>query len=73
MTDEHWNVLNFLRGFYFQYGVAPMVKILIKHMSDEFGKENVNRDRMYELFPRGPAKQGSRIAGLPSPQGCIDD
>ena len=73
LTDEHWNVLNFLRGFYFQYGVAPMVKILIKHMGDEFGKENVNRDRMYELFPRGPAKQGSRIAGLPSPQGCIDD
>lgn len=73
LTNEHWNVLNFLRGFYFQYGVAPMVKILIKHMSDEFGKENVDKDRMYELFPRGPAKQGSRIAGLPSPQGCIDD
>ena len=25
LTNEHWNVLNFLRGFYFQYGVAPMV------------------------------------------------
>ena len=73
LTDEHWNVLNFLRGFYFQYGVAPMVKILIKHMSDDLGKENVDKDRMYKLFPRGPASQGSRIAGLPSPQGCIDD
>jgi len=73
LTDEHWTVLNFLRKFYFQYGVAPMVKILIKHMSDELGRENVDKERMYELFPGGPAKQGSRIAGLPSPQGCIDD
>jgi len=72
LTDEHWKVLNFLRKFYFQYGVAPMVKILLKHMGEEFGKDNVNREHMYELFPGGPAKQGSRFAGLPSPQGCID-
>lgn len=72
LTDEHWKVLNFLRKFYFQYGVAPMVKILLKHMTEEFGKDNVNREHMYELFPGGPAKQGSRFAGLPSPQGCID-
>ena len=50
-----------------------MVKILIKHMAEEFGADEVNKERMYELFPCGPAKQGSRIAGLPSPQGCIDD
>lgn len=73
LTEEHWVILNFLRKFYFQYGVAPMVKILIKHMSEEFGNDNVNKQQMYNLFPGGPAKQGSRIAGLPSPQGCIDD
>ncbi|MCW8933846.1 MAG: TusE/DsrC/DsvC family sulfur relay protein [Gammaproteobacteria bacterium] len=73
LTDEHWVVINFLRKFYFQYGVAPMVKILIKHMTDELGATIVNKERMYELFPGGPAKQGSRIAGLPFPQGCIDD
>ncbi len=72
LTDEHWVVLNFLRGFYFKYGVAPMVKILIKHMSEELGKEAANKDKLYELFPGGPASQGSRIGGLPSPQGCID-
>ena len=73
LSTEHWTIVNFLRKFYFQYGVAPMVKILIKHMAEEFGVDKVNKERMYELFPHGPAKQGSRIAGLPSPQGCIDD
>ena len=73
LSTEHWTIVNFLRKFYFKYGVAPMVKILIKHMAEEFGADKVNKERMYELFPRGPAKQGSRIAGLPSPQGCIDD
>lgn len=72
LTDEHWVVLNFLRKFYFEFGVAPMVNILIKYMSEELGPEAANRDILYTLFPDGPAKQGSRIAGLPSPQGCID-
>lgn len=72
LTDEHWVVINFLRKFYFQYGITPMVKVLIKHMSDELGPPLANKEHMYELFPGGPARQGSRIAGLPSPQGCID-
>ncbi|RDH85051.1 MAG: sulfurtransferase TusE [endosymbiont of Galathealinum brachiosum] len=72
LIEEHWRVINFLRKFYFQYGVTPMVKVLIRHMTEELGKESANREHMYELFPGGPARQGSRIAGLPSPQGCID-
>jgi len=73
LTDEHWLVVNFLRKFYFQYGIAPMVKVLIRHMTEELGRDVANINTLYQLFPGGPAKQGSRIAGLPSPQGCIDD
>lgn len=73
LTDEHWKIITFLRKFYFQYGVTPMVKVLIRHMTEELGADSANQLHMYELFPGGPAKQGSRIAGLPSPQGCIDD
>jgi len=73
LTEDHWVILNFLRKFYFQYGVAPMVKILIRQMSEELGSQVADKGAMYKLFPGGPARQGSRIAGLPSPQGCIDD
>jgi tRNA 2-thiouridine synthesizing protein E len=72
LTNEHWAVIKFLRGFYFQYGITPMVKVLIKHMVEKMGSQAANEQHLYQLFPGGPARQGSRIAGLPSPQGCID-
>ncbi|MBI5462445.1 MAG: TusE/DsrC/DsvC family sulfur relay protein [Gammaproteobacteria bacterium] len=72
LSADHWEVLNFLRAFYFEYGVTPMVKILMKHMAEEVGAERASREHLYHLFPKGPSRQGSRIAGLPEPQGCID-
>lgn len=72
LSAEHWEVLNFLRSFYFEFGVTPMVKILMKHMAEELGGERASREHLYKLFPGGPSRQGSRIAGLPEPQGCID-
>lgn len=70
---DHWEVLNFLRAFYFEFGITPMVKILMKHMAEEVGADRASREHLYKLFPKGPSRQGSRIAGLPEPQGCIDD
>ena len=72
LTEEHWEVINFLREFYFTYGISPMVKIIIKEIAEEIGKERASKEYLYHLFPKGPARQGSRIAGLPEPQGCID-
>lgn len=72
LTAEHWEVIRFLRKFYFEYGIAPMVKLLMKHMRQQLGDEKSSRDFLYNLFPKGPALQGSLIGGLPEPQGCID-
>ena len=72
LSPEHWEVLDFLRDFYVQFGITPMVKLMIKHMRTQHGEIKSSRDYLYKLFPGGPARQGSRIAGLPEPQGCID-
>lgn len=72
LTAEHWEVLNFLREFYFTYGVSPMVKIIMKYMAEDIGPDRASKEHLYSLFPKGPARQGTRIAGLPEPQGCID-
>jgi tRNA 2-thiouridine synthesizing protein E len=72
LTEEHWEVLNFLREFYFTYGVSPMVKILMKYMAEDIDPQRASKDYLYSLFPKGPSRQGSRIAGLPAPQGCLD-
>jgi TusE/DsrC/DsvC family sulfur relay protein len=72
LSEEHWEVLNFLREFYFTYGVTPMVKILMKYMEEDLSPERASKEYLYGLFPKGPSRQGSRIAGLPEPQGCVD-
>ena len=71
LTDEHWEVINFLRKFYFKYGLTPMVRLLVKYMRQHHG-ERITEEYLYQLFPQGPSRQGSRIAGLNEPQGCID-
>lgn len=72
LTDAHWEVIYFLRGFYFEFGITPMMKILIKHLRVELGEHKAGSDYLYRLFPAGPARQGSRLAGLPEPIGRID-
>ncbi|MBT3700280.1 MAG: TusE/DsrC/DsvC family sulfur relay protein [Alphaproteobacteria bacterium] len=71
MTDEHWEVVNFLREYYDEYQIAPAVRVLTKAVGKKFGKEKGNNKYLYSLFPYGPAKQACKIAGLPKPTGCI--
>ena len=71
MTDSHWEVVNFLRDYYSEYKIAPMIKILIKEMKKMFGPEKGNNAYLYQLFPAGPALQACKIAGLPKPTGCV--
>ena len=72
LTTDHWEVIHYLRNFYFSYGITPMVRLLMKHLRQELGETKSSHDYLYHLFPDGPSRQGSRIAGLPEPQGCID-
>ena len=39
MTDQHWEVVNFLREYYKQYQIAPMIKILVKEIGKKLGPE----------------------------------
>lgn len=71
MTDERWEVVNFLRDYYEEYQVAPAIRVLTKALSKTMGPEKGNSEYLYELFPYGPAKQACKIAGLPKPTGCI--
>ena len=64
LTDEHWAVINYLRDYYAQFGVAPMVRKMLK----DTGKSNAE---IYELFPSGPGKGACKIAGLMKPTGCV--
>ncbi len=71
MTEAHWEVINFLREYYEEYKIAPMIRILTKAIGKKLGKEKGNTKYLYELYPGGPAKQACKIAGLPKPTGCV--
>jgi tRNA 2-thiouridine synthesizing protein E len=64
LTEEHWKVINYLRNYYLQFGIAPMIRKLCKDTKTDL-------KRIYELFPTGPAKGACKIAGLPKPTGCV--
>jgi len=71
MSDDHWEVVNFLRDYYEEYQIAPAIRVLTKAVKKTMGPEKGNSQYLYELFPYGPAKQACKIAGLPKPTGCI--
>ena len=71
MSDPHWEVINFLREYYEEYKIAPMIRILTKAIGKKLGKEKGNTKYLYDLYPGGPAKQACKIAGLPKPTGCV--
>jgi len=71
LTDNHWEVIHFLREYYQAYDIAPAIRILTKSIGKKLGKEKGNSRYLYELFPEGPAKQACKYAGLPKPTGCV--
>ncbi len=71
MTDNHWEVVYFVRDFYKEYKTSPAIRMLVKAMAKQLGEDKGNSKYLYKLFPKGPAKQATRIAGLPKPAKCI--
>jgi tRNA 2-thiouridine synthesizing protein E len=64
LTEEHWKLVNYLRAYFLQFGVAPMIRKLCKETGFDLKK-------VYALFPSGPAKGACKVAGLAKPTGCV--
>ena len=63
LTDAHNKVLQYLRQ-----QQAAGVALTIRGV----GKSGVvTIKELYDLFPGGPLKKSSKIAGIPKPVGCI--
>ncbi len=71
LTDDHWEVVLFVREFYLQFNTSPAVRMLVKAMAQRYGEEKGNSRYLFRLFPKGPAKQATKIAGLPKPARCL--
>ncbi len=71
LEAEHWEVIGFLRDYYFKYQIAPAIRVLTREIGKRLGPDKGNSRYLNELFQFGPAKQACRYAGLPKPTGCV--
>ncbi|QQX78272.1 TusE/DsrC/DsvC family sulfur relay protein [Shewanella sp. KX20019] len=71
LTAAHWEVINFVRDFYLEFKTSPAIRVLVKAIGQKLGADKGNSKYLYTLFPIGPAKQATKIAGLPKPAKCI--
>jgi tRNA 2-thiouridine synthesizing protein E len=71
LSPAHWEVVNFVRDFYLEFNTSPAVRALVKAMALKLGVDKGNSRYLFRLFPDGPAKQATKIAGLPKPAKCL--
>ena len=65
MTDEHWQAIRFLRSDFIAQGETPT----LRRVSVTGG---ILTKRLFQLFPKKPAKKMAYIAGLPSPRAACE-
>jgi tRNA 2-thiouridine synthesizing protein E len=71
LSEAHWEVVHFVRAFYLEFNTSPAIRMLVKAMAQKYGEEKGNSRYLFRLFPEGPAKQATKIAGLPKPAKCL--
>ena len=63
LTDKHFEVFEYLRKEHETGSPLTIRKVGKSGITDIKG--------LYELFPGGPLKKSSRIAGIPKPTSCV--
>ena len=71
LTPKHWEVIHFLRQHYAQHGPTSYGREVVQILESRYAAEG-GRKFLFRLFPRGPVRQASHIAGLPVPSGATD-
>ncbi len=66
LSDDHWDIIRFMREYHEEHQVAADARFVIKHLEQRLGKEA--RKKLFELFPYGHVKQTCKIAGMKRPR-----
>lgn len=68
LTDMHWKVLRFMRGYLDEHQLIPDARFVIWFLEEQVGLGAAARQRLFELFPYGYVKQACKIAGMRRPR-----
>lgn len=66
LTDEHWQVIRFLRQHFLKKGRQAPIPQMIKHFREVWGPERGSAAHLFRLFEGGGGadRQGYRLAGI---------
>lgn len=64
LVEGHWKVIDFLQKDFAEKGTLPSLRRMTK-------AGGVPTKELYSLFPGGPLKKSSKIAGLTKPSSCV--
>jgi len=69
LTDAHWQVLDFMRRYFEEHGIAADARFVLKHLDEQLGLgARKVRSYLYELFPYGYVQQACKVAGMKRPR-----
>jgi tRNA 2-thiouridine synthesizing protein E len=71
LSDEHWEIILFMRRYYQQFKHLPNARVFTKAIAKELGEAKGNSRYLHRLFPDGPLKYTCKLAGLPKPPTCL--
>ncbi|QJC29326.1 TusE/DsrC/DsvC family sulfur relay protein [Enterobacteriaceae endosymbiont of Plateumaris pusilla] len=71
LTLDHWEIIYLLRMLYKKFNTIPNVRMLILSLKKKHGNLKGNSTHIFNLFPKGPIQQASKIAGLPKSNICL--
>ncbi|MCD6396493.1 MAG: TusE/DsrC/DsvC family sulfur relay protein [Spirochaetaceae bacterium] len=64
LSDGHWKVIDYLQKEFKENGALPSLRRVTK-------SGGISTKELYALFPGGPLKKSSKIAGLKKPASCV--
>ncbi len=65
LTDDSFKLINFLRDEYINNNAnQPNERNMVKALKGDWEGKLTTKE-LYALFPKGPAKQAGKVAGLP--------
>lgn len=72
LTDEHFEVLDFLRDYAISHGaIGQGAQHILRALEERFAEQG-GRRWLFLLFPGGPVRQGMKLAGLPEAPHAAD-
>ncbi|MEM8845188.1 MAG: TusE/DsrC/DsvC family sulfur relay protein [Pseudomonadota bacterium] len=67
LSEDHWLIIDLIRELFFETGIVPELRTILRSLKQKIGKEKATRKFIYGLYPYGYGQQACKIAGMRKP------